>query len=767
MTNKEFVTKRDGTTEALNFDKIHTMVSYGCAGVTGVSASQIEINAKLKFYPGIRTAEIQEALIAAARELITEDTPNYQIVAARFVNYHLRKLVYNSIELPSLWDQIVNVVAEGFYDENLLQWYSKEEIDQLDEYIKHDRDFDFVYAGIEQFRAKYLVRNRHTGKLYETPQFAYMLISMSLFHAEKKNRLRWVRDYYDAISTFSLSLPTPIMAGVRTPQRQFSSCVLIESGDDLDSIAATGHAIMKYVANKAGIGIGGAGLRPLGAPIRKGDATHTGVIPFYSFWMKAVKSCSQGAVRPGSATLNYPFFHYEVEDLLVLKNNKGTEFNRLRQMDYVVQFHQEFYDRVYFDMDVALFNPHDVPGLMEAFYADPAEFSRLYSAAVEDPTIRKKIVKARDLFGTFINERKGTGRKYVSNVDNVNEQGSFIPSVAPTRMTNLCVEVTLPTKPMGLHAYDPSGEIALCILSAVNVGVVTIDRLEKVCHLAVRALDNLIDFQTYLFPSSEKSAVKRRSIGVGLINLAYWLAKNDLNYQNIDAEGLAKVHRYAEAFGYFMTKASVDLAEERGPCELWKETKYSIGVFPKDTYSKNLDQFVSPELYQDWAALSERAQRVGIRNSTLMCGMPAETSAMLSNATNGFEPPKALVSVKGSKDLPLPQVVPEIRRLKNKYDLQWTQKSPRGYMKIVSVWQKFFDQAISTNTTYVPSMYAGGELPMSVLMDDIMFYHSIGGKNLYYFNTPDEAGEQVIDDKPTEAAAVPEEEAEVCDSCTI
>lgn len=770
MTDQEIivVTKRDGTTEPLDFDKIHKMVSYGCAGVTGVSQSQIEIAAHLKFYPGIKTFEIQEALISAASQMITEETPNYQIVAARFVNYHLRKIVHGSIEMPALYDQIKRVTNLGFYDQDiLLKWYTKEEVNQLDEYVKHDRDFDLVYAGIEQFRSKYLVRNRHTKQILETPQFTYMLIAMSLFHNEPKNRLKWVKDYYDAISTFKISLPTPIMAGVRTPQRQFSSCVLIESADDLDSIASTGHAIMKYVANKAGIGINGAGLRPLGAPIRSGDATHTGVIPFYSFWMKAVKSCSQGAVRPGSATLNYPFFHYEVEDLLVLKNNKGTEFNRLRQMDYVVQFTGLVYDRIRDNGYITLLNPHDVPGLFQAFYADADEFKRLYEIAEKDPTIRKKQLRAVDFAGAFMGERKGTGRKYLMNVDNVNEQGSFIPGMATVRMTNLCVEVTLPTEALGQHVYrEDVGEIALCILSAINIGIVSIDQLEKVCHLAARGLDNLIDFQTYLFPASAKSALKRRPIGVGVINKAYWMAKNDLSYTDPTRESLAKVHAYAEAFGYFMTKANIDLAEERGPCELYEHTKYSKGIFPKDTYSLNMDDYVDPTLYQDWGKLRERALKFGVRFSTTMAGMPAETSASISNATNGFEQVKQLVTVKGSKDAPIPQVVPEIRRLKNKYELQFSHPSPRGYLLNVGVWQKFFDQAISVNTNYNPAFSPNNMLSMKTLISDIIFFHSIGGKNLYYFNQPDEAGEQKIDDEPL-ATPEPVVEAEDCDSCKI
>lgn len=765
MTNSEIlVTKRDGTKEPLDLNKLHKVVGFAMDGVTGVSASQLEINSHIKFYDGIKTSDIQETLIKSAAELITEDTPNYQIVAANLVNYHLRKEIYGDINPPTLFEQISRVVEQGFYDPELLSWYTKEEIQELDKYIKHDRDYDLVYAGIETFRSKYLVRNRATKQLFETPQFAYMLIAMSLFHAEKTNRLRWVKDYYDAISTFKISLPTPIMAGVRTPQRQFSSCVLIESADDIDSIASTGHAIMKYVANKAGIGIGGGALRPLGSPIRKGDATHTGDIPFFRFWQAAVTSCSQGGVRKGSATLYYPIFHMEVEDLLVLKNNRGTEFNRLRQMDYGVQFNKLFYQRLLEGKDITLLNPNDVPGLYEAFFADQDKFKELYEKAERNPRIKKKKIPAAQLFSAFMQERKDTGRIYVMNVDNVNAQGSFIPSRAPVRMSNLCVEITLPTEPI-YNVFDEQAraEIALCILSALNVGILKEDEYEFVAMLAVRALDNLIDFQHYLMPAAEKPARRRRTIGVGIIGLAHWLAKNDLTYQNIDSAGLAKVHQLFENFSYSLIKASIDLAEERGPCEAYQDTKYSLGLFPKDLYAKKVDELVDPTLYKNWDILKERALKFGIRNSTTSAGMPSETSSIVANETNGFEPPVELVTQKGSKDDYLPQVVPEFRRLKNKYDLKYNQKSPRGYLSIMAVAQKFFDQAISVNTTYVPKFYPDSKLPMSVLLQDMLFHYVHGGKTLYYFKVPDEAGEHEVE--PENSSLQPIEED--CDSCKI
>ncbi len=765
MTNSEIlVTKRNGQKEPIDLNKIHKVVGFACEGVTGVSASQLEINSRIKFYNGIATADIQETLIKAAAELITEETPNYQIVAARLVNYHLRKQIWGSMEPPTLLKQIQDVVERGFYDSELLKWYTEEEINQLNEYIKHDRDFDLVYAGIEQFRGKYLVRNRVTKQIFETPQFAYMLIAMCLFHAEKpEDRLQWVKSYYDAISTFKISLPTPIMAGVRTPQRQFSSCVLIESADDLDSIASTGHAIIKYVANKAGIGIGAGQLRPLGAPIRGGDATHTGVIPFFKFWQDAVKSCSQGGVRGGSATLYYPIFHYEVEDLLVLKNNKGTEFNRLRQLDYGVQFNRLFYKRLVEGGNITLLNPHDVPGLYDAFFTDQDKFEELYEKAERNTRLRKKVIPALQLFSAFMQERKDTGRIYLMNVDNVNKQGSFDPTKAPVRMSNLCVEITLPTEPVyNIYDAEARSEIALCILSALNVGILKPEEYEEVAHLAVRALDNLIDFQTYLMPAAEKPARARRTIGIGVVNFAYWMAKNDIKYQNPGREGLNKIHQLAETFAYFITKASVDLAKERGACEWVDDTKYAQGLFPKDTYAKALDEIVDNTLIHDWDMLLGDMVLYGIRNSTLMAGMPAETSALVLNATNGFEAPRALVSIKQSKDGVLAQVVPEIRKLKNKYDPLWEQRSPRGYLSCMAVWQKFFDQAISVNTSYNPKFYPENELSMAELLKDMLFHYKMGGKTLYYFNTNDGAGELEIDAKPAEA---PDEED--CDSCKI
>lgn len=755
------VTKRDGSLEPLNLDKFHKVVHMACEDLSGVSPSEVEINSQIKFYDGIRTSDVQETLIRAAAELISEDHPNYQYVASRLINYHLRKGIYGSTTPTTLHDQIQYGVDVGLYDPCLMQWYTPEEMRELDVYIKHDRDYDIVFAGMEQFRGKYLIRNRYTKKIIETPQFAYMLIAMSLFHAEKTNRLKWVKEYYDAISTFDISLPTPIMAGVRTPQRQFSSCVLVESDDSLDSIFATTHAIGKYVANKAGIGIGAGRIRSVGSPIRNGDAVSTGVIPFYRLFQSAIHSCSQGSVRGGAGTLHYTIFHPEVEDLLVLKNNKGTEFNRLRHMDYSVQINKLFYKRLIEGGVISLIDPNDVPGLYDAFFADQELFESLYTKAEKDKSIRKKVVPALQIFASLMQERKDTGRIYIMNVDNVNRQGSFRPEVAPVHMSNLCQEIVLPVVPMS-SISDEKSMIALCILSAINWGKIKKpEDFERPCRLAVRALDNLIDFQSYPLKAGERFARNHRSLGVGIINFAYWLAKNDLNYQDIDEHGLAIIDSFIEAQSYYLTKASVDIAEERGPAEFFSHTKYSKGEFVHENRAIAVDELVPHRPKMDWETLRERMMTYGIRNTALSALMPSETSSILANATNGIEPPRALTSIKQSKDGISAQVVPEVKRLKNKYDLLWNQKSPVGYLKIMAVLQKWVDQSISTNTSYNPKFYEDG-LMMSELLQHLLLTYKWGLKTLYYMNINDAAGELELS-----APGESHEDEVACEACVI
>jgi len=755
------VTKRNGKIEPLDLYKFHKVTSWACEGFTGVSESLIELKSNVQFYDKIKTKDIHETLIKASAELISEDTPNYQYVASRLINANLRKEIYNSQEPIDLYNHIENVVNEGYYDNSILKNYDKNDIDWLNKQIDHSRDYNIAYAGMEQFRGKYLVKNRATKKYYETPQMAFMLIAMTLFQRYSKEiRLKYVKDFYDAISNFEISLPTPIMAGLRTPQRQFSSCVLIEAGDSLDSIIAASSSIIKYVSQKAGIGIGAGSIRAVGSQVRKGDATSEGNIPYYKLFQSATKSCSQGGVRGGSATIHTVFWHAEIEDLLVLKNNKGTDETRVRNMDYSIQFNKVMYERLLSNGNITLFCPHDVPDLYESFFIDVDKFRELYTKYENDVNIKKKSVPAIDLFSIFIQERKDTGRIYLQNVDHANDHGSFIKDIAPIRQSNLCQEVDLPTKPLN-SLFDPSGEISLCTLSAINWGKIKHPKdFERLCNLSVRALDELLDYQNYPIVAAQLSTYNRRPLGIGIINLAYWLAKNDLTDQNITTEGLQKIHEYAEAWSYYLIKASVDLASEKEACNLSNQTKYSMGIMPIDTYKKEVDELVDPIYYMDWDNLKSIAKQFGIRNSTLMALMPAETSAQVSNSTNGIEPPRALVSIKTSKDGVLKQVVPGVRRLKNKYDLLWDQKSPEGYLKICAVLQKFIDQGISVNTSYNPKFYENEELPLSELIKHIIMFYKYGGKQLYYFNTNDSAGEIQLDKDELE-------DDENCDSCTI
>lgn len=763
MTPDINVVKRDGTKEPLDIEKFHKVVTWACEGITGVSESEIELKSHIQFYNNILSSDIQETLIKAASDLITEEYPNYQHVAGRLINYHLRKEVYGGFKaIPNgLYTHVKDTISNGYYDPKLLELFDEDEFNQLEKMIVDSRDEDLTYAAMEQWRGKYLVKNRATGEFFETPQIAYILIAASLFSGyPKEERMKWIKDYYDAISQFYISLPTPIMAGVRTGQRQFSSCVLIEADDSLDSINATSSAIVKYVSQKAGIGIGAGSIRAINSPIRNGDATHTGVIPFYKLFQSSVKSCSQGGVRGGAATLYYPIWHLEIEDLLVLKNNKGTEDNRVRHLDYGVQFNKVMYERLLTGGDITLFSPHDVPELYESFFTDTAAFRELYEACERKTSIRKKVVKASDLFSAFMQERKDTGRIYLMNVDHANDHGAFVKEVAPIKQSNLCCEINLPTKPLK-SIMDEEGEISLCTLSAINWGLIKKpEDFEKPCTLAVRALDALLDYQEYPVAAAERSTMNRRPLGVGIINFAYWLAKNDTTYQE---PNLNLIDEFAEAWSYYLIKASVDLAEEKAPCPSAPQTQYFHGRMPNDTYKKDVDELVKHKERMPWKTLRARSKQFGIRNSTLMALMPAETSAQISNSTNGIEPVRSYITIKQSKDGILKQVVPEYRKLKNKYDLLWDQKSPEGYLNIMAVLQKYIDQGISVNTSYNPQHFEGEKIPMSEMLKHVVQFYKYGGKQLYYFNTFDGAGE-LEDEVPLAAGEVDEED---CDSCTI
>ena len=756
------VTKRNGQKEQLDLEKFHKVASFACDGLAGVSVSDLEIKTHLQVYNNIKTVDIQETLIKAASELISEEEPNYQYVAGRLINYGLRKEVYGQFQPPKLEDHINTNIQSGYYDSILIESYTPDELEYLNTKIEHNRDFDLTYAAMEQMRGKYLVKNRSNGEIYETPQMAMMCISMALFHKYTDDRLKWVVDLYNALSSFDISLPTPIMAGVRTPQRQFSSCVLIETSDDLDSINSTASSIVKYVSQKAGIGIGAGSIRALGSPIRNGDTSHTGVTPFFKYFQSAVKSCSQGGVRGGAATLYYPIWHLEIEDMLVLKNNKGTEDNRVRHLDYGVQFNKVMYERLLTGGDITLFSPHDVPDLYDAFFVDVDKFRELYEKYERKSSIRKKSIPAAELFSMFVQERKDTGRIYLMNVDHANDHGAFLKEKAPIRQSNLCCEINLPTKPLK-DINDPDGEISLCTLAAINWGKIRKpEDFEKPCTLAVRALDALLDFQDYPVVAAKLSTMNRRPLGVGIINFAYWMAKNDSTYQDPNLE---LIDTYAEAWSYYLIKASADLAIEFGACPLSDQTQYGMGITPNQTYKADVDELVKPAIRMDWKTLRNQMALHGIRNSTLMALMPSETSAQISNSTNGIEPPRSLVSVKQSKDGVLKQVVPSIQRLKNKYDLLWDQKSPEGYLKIMAVLQKYIDQGISVNTSYNPLHYPEEKIPMSEMLKHVLMFYKYGGKQLYYNNTFDGAGE-------IEETSTPEVTPEVtpeddCESCKI
>jgi ribonucleoside-diphosphate reductase alpha chain len=759
------VTKREGHKEVLDLEKLHKVVFWATQGITGVSASEVEIKSHIQFYNGIKTADIQETLIKSAADLISEDTPNYQYVAGRLINYHLRKQVYNDYTPWPLLQLVNRNVESGFYDTGLLAAYSAEEWETMDSYIHHDRDENFTYVAMEQWRGKYLVQNRVTGDIFETPQIAYMLIAATLFQTyPKETRLKWVKDYYDAVSLGDISLPTPVMAGVRTPQKQFSSCVLIEAGDSLDSINATSSSIVKYVSQKAGIGIGAGRIRALGSPIRNGDAYHTGVVPFFKLFQSATRSCSQGGVRNGAATLYYPIWHLEVEDLLVLKNNKGTEDNRVRHMDYGVQFNKLMYERLITGGDITCFSPHDVPEMYDAFFNDQERFKELYEKAERNTKLRKKTFKASELFSKFMQERKDTGRVYLQNVDHANTHSPFKEEIAPVKMSNLCCEIDLPTVPLN-DVNDEDGRIALCTLSAINWGNVKNPHdFEKMCRLAVRGLDALLSYQNYPVLAARLATEEFRPLGVGIINFAYFLAKNDVSYS--DPQALKLVDEYAEAWSYYLLKASADLAVEQGACSRWKDLKSAEGVLPIDTRKRDIDELVPHQERMPWAELRAQIKATGQRNATLMALMPAETSAQISNATNGIEPPRSYVSVKQSKHGVLKQVVPEYRRLKNKYELLWDQKSPDGYLKLCAVLQKYIDQGISVNTSYNPRYYADEKIPMSEMLKDIIQFYKYGGKQLYYFNTNDGQGEIDIDKLSAAPASDAADDAD-CDSCVI
>ncbi|NOI82793.1 ribonucleoside-diphosphate reductase subunit alpha [Vibrio tubiashii] len=744
MNQQLTVTKRDGRKESIDLEKIHRVITWAAEGLDNVSVSQVELRAHIQFYDGITTSDIHETIIKSAADLISEETPDYQYLAARLAVFHLRKKAYDQYEPPTLYNHVARLVDMGKYDQHILEDYTKAELDELDAYIDHKRDLDFSYAAVKQLEGKYFVQNRVSGEIYESAQFLYILVSACLFAKyPKETRLDYIKRFYDATSTFKISLPTPIMSGVRTPTRQFSSCVLIECGDSLDSINATASSIVRYVSQRAGIGINAGRIRALGSEIRGGEAFHTGCIPFYKYFQTAVKCCSQGGVRGGAATVFYPLWHGESQALMVLKNNRGVEENRVRHMDYGVQLNRLMYQRLVEGGNITLFSPSDVPGLYDAFFENQDEFERLYVQYENDPSIKKETVKAIEMFSILMQERASTGRIYIQNVDHCNTHSPFDSEVAPVRQSNLCLEIALPTKPL-TNVEDDSGEIALCTLSAFNLGAIkSLDDFEELSDLVVRALDALLDYQDYPLPAAYKSTMNRRTLGVGVINYAYYLAKNGVKYSDGSANGLT--HRTFEAMQYYLLKASVALAKEQGKCPLFEETNYAKGLMPIDTYKKAVDQICDEPLHYDWDGLREEIMTHGLRNSTLTALMPSETSSQISNATNGIEPPRGYVSVKASKDGILKQVVPDFLEYKDNYELLWNIGSNDGYLHLVGIMQKFVDQAISANTNYDPTRFESGKVPMKKLLQDLLTAYKFGVKTLYYHNTRDGASDDQKD----------------------
>jgi len=764
MSNGTKVIKRNGSIESLDLDKMHVMVEEACKNLAGVSASQVEMTSGIQFYNGITTAEIQEILIRSASDLIDLDHPNYQYVAARLLLFSVRKQLYGKMkELPHLEEHIYACVNREVYDNDIFNKYSKEEIDKFNSYIDHDRDYLFTYAGLRQVVDKYLVQDRSGGGVYETPQFMYMMIALTIFaEYPKETRMSYVRRYYDAISKHKINIPTPIMAGVRTPLRQFASCVLVDVDDTLDSIFSSDMAIGRYVAQRAGIGINAGRIRGINSKIRGGEVQHTGVVPFLKKFEATVRCCTQNGIRGGSATVHFPIWHQEIQDILVLKNNKGTEDNRVRKLDYSIQISKLFYERFIQDGKITLFSPHDVSGLYDAFGTD--KFDDLYVQYENNSSIPSKTVKAQELILSLLKERAETGRIYIMNIDHCNSHSSFKDKV---NMSNLCQEITLPTDP--LHHIDGEGEIALCILSAINVGKVKSDEeLEELCDLSVRGLDELIDYQKYPVKAAEIATKARRSLGIGFIGLAHYLAKLGFNYAS--QEAWDAVHGLSESFQYYLLKASNQLAKEKGYCEYFGRTKYADGILPIDTYKTDVDEITAIALEHDWENLRASILEHGLRHSTLSAQMPSESSSVVSNATNGIEPPRDYLSVKKSKKGPLKQIVPQYHTLKNNYTLLWDMPSNTGYINVVAVMQKFFDQAISGNWSYNPENYENNEVPVSVMANDFLTTYKMGWKTSYYQNTYDIKTDEVVEEKPnlqdllSELSSVEEGE---CESCAV
>jgi ribonucleoside-diphosphate reductase alpha chain len=726
------VKKRNGQSEPYNVEKIHKVVEWATNGITNVSFSDIEMNAKLSLHDGVTTKEIHHILIRSANDLTSTSNPNYQYVASKLLNMSLRKDLWARYDNPpSLYEHIKSNIESDVYDGTILAKYTKEQIEQIEKFIDHDRDYLFTYAGLQQLIDKYLVKNRLTNKIYETPQFAYICIAMSLF-----NTIEEVKEAYECFSTFKINLPTPIMAGVRTKIKQFASCVLVDVEDNLNSIFSSIHAVGKYTARRAGIGLNIGRIRPINSSIRGGEVIHTGVIPYLKIFESTVKATSQNGIRGGSATVHVPFWHYEIEDIVALKNNAGTDDNRVRKLDYSIQFNKLFYERLVKNEDITLFSPEETGGLYSSMNNNE-DFKRLYEKYENSRHIKmKKKINARKLAEVFAKERLETGRIYVMNIDNANEHGSW---AAPVYMSNLCQEIIHPTVPIN-SIDDPNGEIGICILSALNLLELESDKdIEKACSIAVRTLELIIDYQDYPILAGENFTKNRRSLGIGITNFAAYLAKNKLKYD--DENTLKLVHQTIEKIQWHLLNESCKLAEKLGPCNKFLETKYAQGLLPIDWYKKTVDELVKPEYTMDWESLRARIKTHGLRHSTLTAIMPCESSSVIQNSTNGIEPVRSLMSYKKAKNGVLKQLVPNYASRKNYYSLAWDMTDNKSILNICAVLQKFVDMSISVNLYYNYAHYQDGNIPLSVLIKDQIYGFKYGVKNFYYCNTPDGDGQ--------------------------
>ena len=732
------VVKRDGTRVPLDISKIQRQVAFGCQGIDGVSPSMIEIKAQIELHDGMATKTIDELLLKAMVNLIDEtenpeiNNTNYQYVAGRQRVSMLRKEVYGQYQPPSLYSIVKKNVEAGMYTPELLDWYSEEEWNIIDLVIDHSKDEQYTYAAIEQLAEKYLVQNRSTGQIYETPQVRYAVAAATAFHKEPKStRLKLVKEYYECASDGHFTLATPVLAGLGTTTKQFSSCVLISSDDTLDSIFAAGEMMAKYASKRAGIGLEIGRIRPIGSPIRNGEIKHTGMIPFLKKWFGDLRSCSQGGIRNASCTVTFPIWHYQFEDLIVLKNNQGTEETRVRQMDYSVVVSALFWKRFKNKENITLFDPHEVPDLYEAYYRDTQEFEKLYAKYEQSKAIKKKVISAEEVFkNAILKERTDTGRIYLVNIDNVINQGPFNCLVDPIYQSNLCQEILLPTRPFQ-RIEDEAGRIALCTLGSVNWGVFrNPQEMRKACRILVRSLSNLLSYQDFLSVQSYLANKEFEPLGIGITNLAYWHARRNLKYGEDAA--LAEVRRWMEHQAFYLTEASVELAKERGKCERSDHTWYGQGVFPWERRNKNVDEITDFTPSLNWEPLRADLKRYGIRNATLMAVAPVESSSVVLNSTNGIEMPMELISVKESKAGSFVQVVPDYKRLKGRYQLMWDQTDCVDYLKTASVLAAYIDQSLSTNTFYNPAHFPEGKIPGTLVAKNLMLAYRWGLKTIYY-----------------------------------